>query len=451
MLNAVVNPITQLVRSFLEFSFEDEVAQVVAHMLTKRFSRSTKEIAVDVKQWIAGQKPTALDEVIAVEINLKLNENKVCYYQVSCYLVNDAEKALIRMHYPEQPVDIMRLKPSLRTELTRYNHCLIALKSFTAENDKAASARTSGTAASLTPNAPALMAREARERLENVFVSAAVREQIDLCMAMIREYDLLFNDWELSKIDPRQRGVTLNFFGPPGTGKTKMAEALAHEFGKKIIEVNYASLVSELQGQTGKNIEAIFTSAREENAVLFFDEADSLLSRRAENASRGGDQDLNTAKTIMFKQMDRFDGIIIFATNLFQSYDAAFFRRILAHIEFKLPDQAVRQQLWDSMLSTRVPGRNALDMEALAAYSEGLSGGDMVNVVKKTLGRLLLKTPRILVLDDLQMGIDEIKLARRQHRGIEEEILEGEEKEAALRKLEALRQPSDDDIAPMAA
>ncbi len=328
---------------------------------------------------------------------------------------------------------------------------MIRPNSASAANDKAAPARTSGTAASLTPNAPALMAREARERLENVFVSAAVREQIDLCMAMIRDYDLLFHDWELSKIDPRQRGVTLNFFGPPGTGKTKMAEALAHEFGKKIIEVNYASLVSELQGQTGKNIEAIFTSAREENAVLFFDEADSLLSRRAENASRGGDQDLNTAKTIMFKQMDRFDGIIIFATNLFQSYDAAFFRRILAHIEFKLPDQAVRQQLWDSMLSTRVPGRNALDMEALAAYSEGLSGGDMVNVVKKTLGRLLLKTPRILVLDDLQMGIDEIKLARRQHQGIEEEILEGEEKEAALRKLESLRQPSDDDIAPMAA
>jgi hypothetical protein len=75
----------------------------------------------------------------------------------------------------------------------------------------------------------------------------------------------------------------------------------------------------------------------------------------------------------------------------------------------------------------------------------------MVNVVKKTLGRLLLKTPRILVLDDLQMGIDEIKLARRQHQGIQEEILDGEEKEAALRKLEALRQPSDDDITPMAA
>jgi len=103
------------------------------------------------------------------------------------------------------------------------------------------------------------------------------------------------------------------------------------------------------------------------------------------------------------------------------------------------------------MLSANVPGRNALDMAALAAYSEGLSGGDMVNVVKKTLGRLLLKTPRVLVLDDLQMGIDEIKLARRQHQGIQEEILEGEEKEAALRKLDALRQASDDDIAPMAA
>ncbi len=132
MLDMIANQIKQGfqqgLRSLLELSFEDEVAQVVAHMLTKRLSRPTDEIAAEVKQWIVGEKPIALDQVVAVEITLNLNDNKSCHYQINCYLMDDAEETLMRLHYPEQPVEITRLEPKLRTALTQNNHCLIALQ-----------------------------------------------------------------------------------------------------------------------------------------------------------------------------------------------------------------------------------------------------------------------------------------------------------------------------------
>ena len=292
------------------------------------------------------------------------------------------------------------------------------------------------------PEAGECLSRASRTRLDQVFLSPGIRGEIDTCLAMIREYDLLYRDWGLSLIEPHQRGVALNFYGPPGTGKTKTAEALAHELGQPILEVNYATLLSSLQGQTGKNIEAVFESARTENAVLFFDEADSLLSRRVENASQGGAQDLNTAKSIMLRQLDRFEGVVIFATNLFQNYDPAFFRRINSHIGFALPCEVVRNHLWQFMLSPGVPGRDTVDFQALVAYSDGLSGGDIVNVIKQTLSRLLMKTPRILSQDDLHASIDTLRRARNAQRGIEERVLEGEEKADVLRRLAKTDAPS---------
>ena len=291
------------------------------------------------------------------------------------------------------------------------------------------------TVAANQPQTVASLSRVAKTRLDEVFLSPGIRSELDTCLAMIREYDLLYNDWGLSTIEPCQRGVMLNFYGPPGTGKTKTAEALASELGQPILEANYATLVSELQGKTGKNIEAVFESARAEGAVLFFDEADSLLSRRVENATQGGSQDLNTAKSIMLRQLDRFEGVVIFATNLFQNYDPAFFRRITRHIGFELPCETVRNRLWQFMLSPAIPGRDTVDIEALVAYSDGLSGGDIVNVIKQTLGRLLMKNPRILCQDDLHTSIDTLRRARSAQQGIEERVLEGEEKADVLRRL----------------
>jgi SpoVK/Ycf46/Vps4 family AAA+-type ATPase len=86
--------------------------------------------------------------------------------------------------------------------------------------------------------------------------------------------------WNLSSIQPQQGRCILNFYGPPGTGKTRAALGIALRLGKPLYQVDYSAVISKYLGDTAKHIKAVFQAAREQDAVLFFDEADSLLSRR---------------------------------------------------------------------------------------------------------------------------------------------------------------------------
>jgi len=223
--------------------------------------------------------------------------------------------------------------------------------------------------------------------LNDLVLDDYVIEQINICINKIKHHDKLYNKWELSKIDKKPNGVIINFYGMPGTGKTIAAEAMAHLFNKSIIEVNYFELFSELMGKSSKNLHAFFKAAQEENSLLFFDEADSILSKRSNNSS-SSDSDNNITKSVMLRELDNFNGIVIFATNYFENYDNAFFRRILAHIEFKLPDIENRKKILQYMLSEKIPGRNELDFNILAGKSDELSGGEIKNSIVKTLAKI---------------------------------------------------------------
>jgi len=86
--------------------------------------------------------------------------------------------------------------------------------------------------------------------------------------------------WQISKIQPQQGRCILNFYGPPGTGKTRAALGVALRLGKPLYQVDYSAVISKFLGDTAKHIKLAFAQARENDAVLFFDEADSLLSKR---------------------------------------------------------------------------------------------------------------------------------------------------------------------------
>ena len=116
--------------------------------------------------------------------------------------------------------------------------------------------------------------------------------------------------------------------------------------------------------------------------MLFFDEADSILGKRLTSVTQSADHGVNVSRSVMLLQLDDFDGVVIFASNLPENYDGAFVRRILAHIEFELPDQDCRKRLWDYLLPSEVPRSLDITEEWLAVQSEGLAGGDILNVVK---------------------------------------------------------------------
>lgn len=217
--------------------------------------------------------------------------------------------------------------------------------------------------------------------MSNIILNAGVRQQINILKSRILHHKLLYETWGLQEIDPQGTHIAANFYGPPGTGKTMCAEALASELGCLIIEVNYAEIESKYVGETGKNIRKAFQSAKETGALLFFDEADAILGNRMENVTQAADHAVDVARAVMLKELDNYDGIVIFATNKFEKFDKAFIRRILQHVEVPLPDKGSRLQLWQHMVRKQIPGRETLDWEELAERSEGLSGGDIKNCV----------------------------------------------------------------------
>lgn len=233
-----------------------------------------------------------------------------------------------------------------------------------------------------------------RRSLDEVILSPLVRSRLETALNRIRYHDKLYEEWNLKKIDPYGRRVAINFFGPPGTGKTLSAEGVAQHLGKKIIKVNYAEIESKYVGETPKNITAAFKKARETDSILFFDEADSILGKRLTNVTQSADHGVNLSRSVMLLQLDAFEGIVIFATNLPENFDGAFVRRILAHIEFELPDLDCRVKLWDFLLPDEVPRKNDVHPNWLAIQSEGLSGGDILNVVK------LAASQAVIRLDD---------------------------------------------------
>jgi ATP-dependent 26S proteasome regulatory subunit len=116
----------------------------------------------------------------------------------------------------------------------------------------------------------------------------------------------------------------------------------------------------------------------------------------------------------MLMQMDRFDGVVIFATNLQQNYDSAFVRRILAHLEFELPDEACRKQLWEQLLPIEVPREPGIDAQWLASVTKGLSGGDIRTVILTAAGRAVQRTAdsQFVTRADFEEEAQEVRRAK---------------------------------------
>jgi SpoVK/Ycf46/Vps4 family AAA+-type ATPase len=283
---------------------------------------------------------------------------------------------------------------------------------------------------------------EPRRSLNDLIIPKSVRARIDSALNRIRFYDELYNQWNLKKIDPYGCRIAINLFGSPGTGKTFCAEAIAHHLKRKIIKVNYAEIESKYVGETPKNITAAFRKALETNSVLFFDEADSILGKRLTNVTQSADHGVNVSRSVMLLELDKFDGIVVFATNLAKNYDGAFVRRILAHIEFELPDEECRLRLWQYLIPLEVPRSSAVTFEWLAKESEGLSGGDICNVVISAASRAVerITTNREVSRDDL---LEEIKHIRTSKQKISSEIQQKHPIILTEKKLEPEELPPD--------
>ncbi len=143
-----------------------------------------------------------------------------------------------------------------------------------------------------------------RRHLSDLVVNAETERQLRTALAKVQYHKVLYEDWGLASVHPEGRGVALNLYGPPGTGKTFAAEALADYLQRSIIRIDYAQIELRFVGDTPKNIAAAFSAAHEANAVLFFDEADLVLSRRVTNITQAADYGVNVTRSTLLLQLD---------------------------------------------------------------------------------------------------------------------------------------------------
>ncbi|MGK4462723.1 ATP-binding protein [Yersinia enterocolitica] len=231
---------------------------------------------------------------------------------------------------------------------------------------------------------------------KDVILSQATRSSLDECMARLRFHTTIYQEWNFSVVDPMGSTAILNFYGPPGTGKTLCAEALAGQLRMPFIALGIAELESKFMGETAKNIQAAFAQAKETGALLFFDEADTLLGKRLSSVTQGVDNEVNAMRSTLLIELERFDGIVVFATNFARNYDEAFRSRIGYHVEFTLPDLTARYHLWNKFLVAEIPlaeERESL-LTAASELSEGLAGREIRTCMRLALPKVLLEAER---------------------------------------------------------
>eukprot|EP00606_Chrysophyceae_sp_TOSAG23-5_P000148 GSChrysophyteH2.ASY1.ANO1.282.1 assembled CDS len=179
-------------------------------------------------------------------------------------------------------------------------------------------------------------------------------------------------------------------FGPPGTGKTMLAKAVAAECNTTFFNVSASTIASKWHGQSEKLVRILFQMARYYTpATIFFDEIDAIASTRG---SSNEHESSRRVKTELLTQMDGIDDavadgeddttvIVLAATNMPWDIDDAMRRRLEKRIYIPLPDGEGRRELFRiNMKGTEID--EGVDHEKLAELAAGYSGADVANVCR---------------------------------------------------------------------
>jgi len=177
----------------------------------------------------------------------------------------------------------------------------------------------------------------------------------------------------------------LLLFGPPGTGKTMVAKALAGESKATFFNISASSIVSKFMGEGEKKVKALFDLAyKKRPSIIFIDEIDSLLSKRDANDHEASSR-LKTEFLIQMDGVGSKEGVFVLAaTNLPDRLDDALLRRLTKRFYVPLPSMEARKAIVQKMLRKHKERHllGAKDLEKIARATDGYSASDVAAVVK---------------------------------------------------------------------
>jgi len=210
-----------------------------------------------------------------------------------------------------------------------------------------------------------------------IVLPADIHDSIVELVARIRHRRTVYDTWGFDQVMSTSRGLTALFQGGPGTGKTLVASAIANELGLDLYRIDLSRVMSKWIGETEQNLAKVFDSAEEGQALILFDEADSLFGKRTE-VRTSVDRYANLETNYLLQRLDTFEGVAVLTTNFGTAIDAAFKRRLSCRLTFPFPDEEARERLWRVHLPDQLPLAGKLDLADLARRYK-MSGGYIRN------------------------------------------------------------------------
>jgi hypothetical protein len=215
-----------------------------------------------------------------------------------------------------------------------------------------------------------------RARWEDLVLPVTQVNILEQIVTHVRHRHTVLADWGFAARTGRGLGAAALFAGPSGTGKTLAAEVVAGALRLDLYRIDLSQVVSKYIGETEKNLRRVFDAAEAGGAVLLFDEADALFGKRSE-VKDSHDRYANIEVGYLLQRIEAFRGVAILTTNLKDTLDPAFLRRLRFIVQFPFPDPEARARIWQRIFPARTP-IEGLETAALARLS--VSGGTIHNI-----------------------------------------------------------------------
>jgi len=308
-------------------------------------------------------------------------------------------KALIRSHWSDDPERFLTVALQVAAYEAQQGHRELALE-IRDIVDKARSERKQLNVRRLQPELEGLVHIELPDvRLEQLVLPVETKERLGRIIQEFVQRDKL-----------RQHGLfnrrKILLTGPPGTGKTMTAKALANTLDLPLMTVQVDKLASKYMGETGAKLRKVFELIERRQGVYFFDEFDAL------GVGRDRDNDVGEMHRVLnallqFMEQDRSDSLVVAATNSPQLLDRALFRRFDDVLAYELPAPEHRQRLIGNVLATYLPAR--MGWAAVLKASEGMAHAEVASACMDMLKTAVLEDRSKVTATDIIRGLQNRK------------------------------------------